>query len=245
MLPDESFAPPRARYWPLLTAAFVGLVVCTFVGSIVAPSLAKSNPELLLALSSRIRHLLFAVPAGISPTRFAVIGFCRLLVAAIICFMLGRAVGDRLFVWFDGQSGGQRPLTLRWAERAVKTAAIPLVLIFPGSNIVCFLAGRRQMSLRRFVPIVAIGILLRLAWVWAAAKQFESQLSTALDFIDANQKWFMIGLIGLTVGPNMVKTYRTEKLRQSTAQQPQLDPSGQRHHPDADSSERPDPVGAD
>jgi hypothetical protein len=49
--------------------------------------------------------------------------------------------------------------------------------------------------------------------VWFAAKQFESQLATALDFIDRYQRWFIIALVVMSIVPGMRKTYQNEKLR--------------------------------
>ncbi|HRE02407.1 MAG TPA: hypothetical protein PLV68_13975, partial [Ilumatobacteraceae bacterium] len=65
------------RQAKLLLTAFGLLVVCTQVGAVLAPTLFDRSPALLLALSSRMRHLLLAVPAGINPVAYAVIGFVR------------------------------------------------------------------------------------------------------------------------------------------------------------------------
>ena len=199
---------PRVRQ---LTIAFGVLIVCTNIGSITAPSLVKRSPELLLALSSRIRHLLFSVPAGINPVSYASIGYVRLMVAGLICFQLGHLVGHRLFAWFDAQLEGQRPATLRWIERGVERADWLLVMLFPGSNVVCFLVGRRRMAMRRFVPLISVGIIVRLIWVWFAAKQFDSELKTALDFIDRYQFWFIGAFLVLTIVPSMRKSIAAEK----------------------------------
>src|SRR5690606_11157034 len=45
--------------------AFVALVVCGYIATGVAPTWATSNPEGLLALNARIRHLLLAIGGGI------------------------------------------------------------------------------------------------------------------------------------------------------------------------------------
>jgi hypothetical protein len=199
--PPAPSSPPRAGAVSALTAAFVVLVVCTNVGSIAAPTIVRRSPELLIGLSARIRHLLFAVPAGISPVAYAVIGFSRLFVAAVVLFGLGRLVGDHLFTWFDGQLGGDRPWSLRMTERGVVRFGGALVVLFPGSNIVCFLVGRRQMPWPRFTLLISLGIAVRHVWVWIAAKQFEDQLDRALDVIDRYQ-WWLLGLfVVLTIVP--------------------------------------------
>jgi hypothetical protein len=209
---EETPARPALRW---LTAAFVGLVVCTQIGSWTAPSMVKDNPEAVLALSSRMRHLFLSVPADISPFAYAAIGFTRLLVAGLVCYSLGRLVGDRLFRWFDVQSGGERPATLRWIERAVQRAAVPLVFVFPGSNIAAFLVGRRRLHPGAFIAALAAGIAFRLWWIWVAAQRFKAELSSALDFIDRYQTWFVIGLVALSVIPGFRKAYTQEKARTS------------------------------
>ena len=187
------------------------LIACANVGSFTAPSLLKHSPELVLALSSRIRHLLFSVPAGINPVAYALIGYARLMLAAAICYELGRLVGHRVFAWFDAQLDGDRPATLRWIERSVQRVDWLLVLLFPGSNIVCFLVGRRDMGQRRFFTLASIGISIRLTWVWFAAKQFESELKTALDFVDRYQFWFVGLFLVLTIVPSVRKSIAAEK----------------------------------
>jgi membrane protein DedA with SNARE-associated domain len=198
-----------------LTTAFSVLVACTFIGTnIVGPSQIKHHPELVLALTARMRWLILAVPADVSPLAYALIGFARLAVAGAICFALGRAVGERLFNWFDAQSGGERPLTLRWAEAAIHKFGIALVVVFPGSNIVAFLAGRRGMHPRPFAAALSAGIALRLTWIWFTAKRFESELDKALDFIDRYQLWIIIALVLVSVIPSTRKAYASEKAKQ-------------------------------
>ena len=203
-------SPPNPRVRQL-TIAFGVLIACANVGSFTAPSLLKHSPELVLALSSRIRHLLFSVPAGINPVAYALIGYARLMLAAAICYELGRLVGHRVFAWFDAQLDGDRPATLRWIERSVQRVDWLLVLLFPGSNIVCFLVGRRDMGQRRFFTLASIGISIRLTWVWFAAKQFESELKTALDFVDRYQFWFVGLFLVLTIVPSVRKSIAAEK----------------------------------
>jgi hypothetical protein len=200
-----------ARRTRQLTVAFVVLVICTNVGSIMAPTIVKRSPELLLALSSRIRHLLLSVPAGISPIGYSLIGFARLMLAGLLLFALGRIAGERVFRWFDVQSGGERPAMLRWIESGVRRADWLLILLFPGSNIVAFLVGRRGMAWRRYVPLLAIGVIGRLTWVWFTAKQFEDELKSALDFIDRYQWRIVLVLLLATFIPSMRKAYRQDK----------------------------------
>ena len=214
------------------------LIACAQVGSIFFASLIKRSPELVLALSSRIRHLLFSVPADINPVAYALIGYARLMLAAAICYELGRLVGHRVFAWFDAQLDGDRPATLRWIERAVERSDWLLVLLFPGSNIVCFLVGRRGMAQRRFLALASVGIAVRLTWVWFAAKQLESELRTALDFVDRYQRWFFVLFLVLTIVPSVRKSIAAEKaLRAAEADAEAAEPAASAGS-DQDSSPR-------
>jgi hypothetical protein len=189
---------PKDRRLPFLIACFGVLVTATNVGSIMAPTLVTRSPELLLALSSRIRHLLFAVPAGINPVAYSLIGFARLSVAGYLCFTLGHGYGARGMLWVERQLGDQTPATFRWMQRAVDRAGALLVVLMPGSNIVCALVGYRRMRTAAFAACLSIGIVFRLAWVWIAAKIFEDQLTTILDWIERYQWWLVGAFMAIT-----------------------------------------------
>ena len=189
----------RDKRLTLLIGAFVVLVACTQVGSIIAPSLVKRSPELLLALSSRMRHLLFAVPADVNPVAYAVIGFVRISIAAWICFLLGTHYGDRGVAWLERQVQGDTPATFRWLQRMADKAGPALVFLMPGSNIVCVLVGQRKMSSRSFGTWVSLGIAFRLGWLWIAARLFDSELKKALDFIEQYQWWLVAGFFVISM----------------------------------------------
>ncbi len=183
----------------LLIGVYVLLYAAANVGSVMAPRIVERNPELLLALSSRIRHLLFAVPAGVSPGLYGLIGFIRIVVAGTVCFLLGRWYGTRGFAWLDRQLGDQRPAALRWIEAATDRVGPLFVFLMPGSNIVCALVGHRRMAPRLFFSLMALGTVARLWWVWLAADHFESELKDALGWISRYQWWLVGGFFALTV----------------------------------------------
>ena len=191
-----------------LVAAFATLVACSQVGSIIFPTLIKRSPTLLLALSSRMRHLLFAVPAGINPLGYAIVGFLRLSIAAWVCYGLGYFYGDRGVLWLERQVQGDTPATFRWLQRAADRAGPLLTFLMPGSNIVCVLVGQRKMTRERFAIFVSAGIAFRLVWLWIAARVFESELKSILKFIDKYQWWLVVGFFAITVLQGAVKAAR-------------------------------------
>lgn len=210
---SDAAASPRNRDTRLrvLVSAYVVLYAAANVASVLAPRLVKHSPELLLAGSARIRHLLFAVPADISPGAYAVIGFLRLFVAGAVCYLLGNWYGGRGFAWLDHQLGDQRPATLRWLERATDRVGWLFVLLMPGSNIVCALVGHRKMAAKPFFSMLTIGIALRLWWVWLAANHWESELKDALRWVGKYQWWLVGGFLAVTVGQSYRRARATER----------------------------------
>lgn len=182
-----------------LIAAFTALVACTQVGAIIFPTLIKRSPTLLLALSSRMRHLLFAVPAGINPIGYSVVGFMRLSAAAWVCFALGYFYGDRGVAWLERQVKGDTPTTFRWLQRAADRAGGPLTFLMPGSNIVCVLVGQRKMTPRRFGIWISFGIAFRLLWLWIAARLFDIELKRILGWVEKYQWWLVAAFFLLSI----------------------------------------------
>ena len=203
----------------VLVLVYVALYAAANIASVTAPRLVKRSPELLLAGSSRIRHLLFAVPAGIPTPAYAAIGFVRLFLAGSVCYLLGRWYGGRGFAWLDRQLGNQRPATLRWLERATDRVGWLFVLVMPGSNIVCALVGHRRMAPRPFFSMLVIGTALRLWWVWLAANHWESELKDALKWIGKYQWWLIGGFLAITLAQSYRRTRAVERAAETVVTQ--------------------------
>jgi uncharacterized membrane protein YdjX (TVP38/TMEM64 family) len=162
------------------------------IGSNIGPALVDEHPALVLTLASRNRNLFGSVPF-IDPLPYVLIGFVRILVAGVVLFYLGRWYGDRAIGWTERQVGDMPPI-YRWFERAVDRAAWLLLIAMPGSNLVCIMAGHRGIPARRFVPLLSIGIALKLGVLWAGGKAFEDQIRSFLGWIEDYQWYIVAGL---------------------------------------------------
>ncbi|MFZ9421894.1 MAG: hypothetical protein ACO27J_02650 [Ilumatobacteraceae bacterium] len=184
-----------------------GLFVLGTIGSNIGPALVDERPELVLLLSSRNRNLFGSVPY-IELLPYVVIGFFRVLAAAVALYFCGKFFGERAVRWLEGQAG-EPPRIYVWLERAVDKMGVWSVLIFPGSNVVCLLVGHRGMKSRTFLIFVSIGIGIKLWVLRVFGRVFEDQIRSFLDFIDQYQWWLVIGLFALSLaqgqfrrGPN-------------------------------------------
>jgi membrane protein DedA with SNARE-associated domain len=207
--------PPhhRLRLGTLLGLVAV-LIVASNVGTILSATLVNDHPVVLIALSARIRHLLLAVAAGIDPAPYYLVGFVRLLVPAIAFYLLGRWYGDVGLRWLERQAGGM-PASIRWVEKAFAKFKAPLVLLMPGSNLVCLLAGSSRVAPRRYGWLLAIGIVARLVVLWFLGKALSDPLGVVLDFIQRYQWWIVGAFVLLT----FVQSFR----RAATAVSPERD----------------------
>lgn len=151
----------------------------------------------MLALSSRNRNLFASVPY-IDPLPFALIGFVRVFIVGVVLYYVGRWYGARALAWTERQVG-ELPAMYRWFQTGVDRAGWLLVLLMPGSNLVALMAGHRRMHQRLFVPLLAIGVAIKLAVLWAGGKAFEDQIRSSLDWIDQYQWWIVGGLFAVSL----------------------------------------------
>jgi membrane protein DedA with SNARE-associated domain len=184
------------RMRKLLVAFTSCLFVIGTIGTNIGPALVDDRPLLVLFLSSRSRNLFGSVPF-IDPLPFFIVGFFRLLVAAIALFYVGRLFGERALRWTEAQVG-EMPRIYRWTERATLRIGWLAAFLMPGSNIVCLLLGHLKLDPRKFIPAVASGIVFRLIVMWFGGKLFEDQIRAALDWLDAYQWWLVGGLFAIT-----------------------------------------------
>ncbi len=168
------------------------LFVIGTIGTNIGPALVDERPKLVLLLSSRNRNLFASVPY-IDLFSYSVIGFCRVLLAGVALFLVGRWYGDKATSWVLGNVG-EMPAIYRWTESAVDKAGALMVVLMPGSNVVCLLVGHRKMKTQKFVPLLMLGIAIKLAVLWRGGKLFEQQIKDFLSYIEKYQ-WWVVGLL--------------------------------------------------
>jgi membrane protein DedA with SNARE-associated domain len=213
-------APPvpirRARL-AILLGVIGALIVASNVGTILSATLVRDHPVALLALSARNRHLLLTVAAGIGALPYVLVGFARLVAPAVAFYLLGRWYGDRGLRWLERQAGGT-PASIRWVEKGFDRAAIPILFLMPGSNLVCLLAGARLMTARTFAWVLVTGILARLAFFWFMGKAFQDPLETVLDWLTKYQWWVAGGFLILTMAQSFRRASAAVKQLPKSAQ---------------------------
>ena len=172
------------------------LFVAGTIGSNIGPALVDERPLFVLTLSSRNRNLFGSVPFT-SPLPYFLIGFVRILAAALALYFVGRWYGDRTVRWVENNVG-EMPAIYRWVERAVGRAGWLAAILMPGSNVVCVLLGHRRMPFRQFLGLISIGIVVKLAALRIAGNIFEDQVRWLLRSIEDYQWWVVIALFGLS-----------------------------------------------
>jgi len=179
------------------------LFVIGTIGSNIGPALVDNHPSWVLALSSRNRNLFGSVPY-IDVVPYAAIGFVRILIAGVALYFVGRWYGEKALGWVEGNLG-ELPAIYRWTEKAVDKAGSVALVLMPGSNVVCLLLGHKRMSAKRFIPLLSIGIVIKLVVLRLGGDQFEDQIRSFLSGIEQYQWYFVAVLFGISFFQSMRK----------------------------------------
>jgi membrane protein DedA with SNARE-associated domain len=193
---DDLLDHPSLRLRRGMLGVAALLYISGTLGSNLAFAWMQDRPELVLALSSRNRNLLASVPF-VNPVAYALIGFSRVTLVAVVLYLVGRWFGPRTLGWVEGQLG-ELPAIYRWAQSGMDRAGWLVVMLMPGSNLVCLLAGHRRMNVRRFATFIAIGTVLKLVVLWIGGRIFDTQIRAFFDFIDGYQWWLVVGAFAIT-----------------------------------------------
>ena len=202
--PDPATAPTSVPELPPVSANARRLVLIASgllftlgtIGSNIGPAWVDEHPAAVLALSSRNRNLFASVPY-IDPLPYALIGFVRIFVAGIALFFLGRWYGERAIAWTEKQAG-ELPALYRWFAKAMDRAGWLVVIVFCASNLVWMMAGHRRMDPRRYAGLLAVGIGIRLAVLWAGGNAFEDQIRSFLNWLEDYQWYVVIALFAVS-----------------------------------------------
>jgi hypothetical protein len=100
--------------------------------------------------------------------------------------------------WVEGNMG-ELPAIYRWTENAVEKAGSVALVLMPGSNIVCLLLGHKRMDPRRFVPLLCIGIAIKLAVLWRGGQIFAEEIKSFLNWIEKYQWYVVMALFALSM----------------------------------------------
>lgn len=185
---ERAERPTWGRY---ALAGFVALVVATNIAGVFWARLIESSPTALIALSSRNRYLALALGADLPLISYWIIGPARIIVAFLICHMIGRAYRTTALDWFTRYLGVD-PSSLDAFQRGFDRASIIVVPFFVGSNLVAALSGVRLMPMVRLLPLLAVGIIARLALIQWLASVFDSQLTAFLEWLQ-RYSWWAVG----------------------------------------------------
>ena len=170
----------------------VVLVIASYVGDALAPTLVDTHPLWLLGLNARL-PILVLVTNELDAWSFYLVGTVRLLMADPIFYLIGYFYGDAAVRWAERRSrtfGGM----LRSVERFFEKASYPLVLLAP-NNPICLFAGASGMSPPVFLALNITGTIGRLILIRWAGDIFSSPLDALLDFI----KEYRLPLTGVTI----------------------------------------------
>ncbi len=197
---DQSATPvrrrPSRRAITLVSVPLIFLVIISYVGDALAPSLVDRHPALLIALNARTRNLAL-VTNELDAWTYYGIGFVRLVISDPLFFLLGYWYGDAAVEWMERRTRTWGQM-LRQVERWFSKAAYPIVFVAP-NNYICLFAGASGMSLRAFVILNVTGSMFRLWLVRVFGRAFEAPIDAVVDWIGDNRAILLVVTVGLVL----------------------------------------------
>ena len=211
---DDAISPdapgrrrPSRRAMTLVSVPLIVLVIVSYVGDALAPSLVDTHPAWLIALNARNRNLVL-VTNSLDPWTFYGIGIVRLLISDPLFFLLGYWYGDAAVKWMERRTKTWGQL-LRQFERWFAKAAYPIVFIAP-NNIFCLFAGAAGMPLGAFFAVNLAGTVFRLWLVRRFGEAFEGPLDDVVAWIGDNRRILLPISIGLVLASLALEARRGE-----------------------------------
>jgi membrane protein DedA with SNARE-associated domain len=171
---------PSRRAITLVSVPLICLVIMSYVGDALAPTLFDTHPVFLMVLNSRTRNLVL-VTNEVDPVTFYAVGLARLLISDPLFFLLGMWYGDAAVEWMERRTRTWGQM-LRQVERWFSKAAYPIIFIAP-NNYVCLFAGAAGMPLRAFFAVNIAGTIFRLWLVRTFGDAFERPIDDLVGWI--------------------------------------------------------------
>lgn len=190
---------PSPPWWgPVMLVAFVALVILSYIGTAVSTKWVNTDPEGLLMLSSRVRHLVGTAGGDIGFWPYFWIGGLRLALAFVVCHLIGRAYGRTVLMWF-GRYLGVRAEQIKAMIDMFHRAEWFVIPFFAGSNVVAAISGITKVRPLRLGVLLTIGLVVRLVFWWQVARIADDQIDAVLDFLNTYQRPALIVSAVLTV----------------------------------------------
>ena len=217
----------------LVTVPLAALVVVSYIGDALAPSLVDTHPAWLITLNARNRNLVL-VSNYLDPWTFYGIGIVRLLISDPLFFLLGHWYGDAAVKWMERRTKTWGQI-LRQAEGWFGKFAYPIIFVAP-NNVFCLFAGAAGMPLRGFFAVNLAGTVFRLWLIRQFGEAFERPIDDLVGWIGDNRGILLVISIVLVLASIALEARRGES--EVSALTHLDDTLGRSEDPDAEAAER-------
>lgn len=193
---EEARRPPSRRTLSFIVTPLAVLVIASWIGDALAPTLVDQHPLVLMALNARNRNLVL-VANQIDLVPYYVVGMVRLLLSDPLFYLLGFLYGDGAIRWMERQAPTYGKL-MRGAEKWFGVAAYPLVFFAP-NNFICLFAGASGMSIATFVILNVTGTITRLYMIRVVGDLFAEPIENVIRFIQDYRLPLLVLSVSLVV----------------------------------------------
>jgi len=166
----------------------------SLLGVALSMYLVNHFPLVLVGLSPLGRHLWLVAPI-VDPVALVVVIVTRRMLFYTASFHLGRALGPQGIVWIEARAAWLGRF-VRWLERLFERASYVVVLSMTGPT-VSALAGISGMRAAVFLPLAAVGLVLRVVIVIFLAEEIREYIEAVLAWID---RYWIPGTVVMVTG---------------------------------------------
>jgi membrane protein DedA with SNARE-associated domain len=177
---EQARRRPSRRTLSFIVTPIAILVIASWIGDALAPTLVDQHPLVLMALNARNRNLVL-VANQIDLVPYYAVGMVRLLLSDPLFYLLGFLYGDGGIKWMEKQAPTYGKL-MRGAEKWFGVAAYPLVFFAP-NNFICLFAGAAGMGIATFLILNVTGTITRLYMIRVVGDIFAEPIDDVIRFI--------------------------------------------------------------